>query len=707
MISDRLPIPDPSGRLPVQPAAAATDDEQTLRILEYLQVLRRRWPWILAITVVATAASIIYTVHQPRVYRAVATVEISYGDPSVLNPNDPWGAYVTHQYFLETQYQILQSKALAQRALEDLGWLERADWKALSDPAAVFAGGITVEPDEESYIVLVGYEGFVPEDCRDAANAIVGAYIRYSEERRRSSAAEDERSIFEQANDARARLDASQRGLQAFVQQTNILSFTTQEQMILRRIGEIDSQLNAVRSERVRDQARVESIEQAVAAGAELASLPDLQEGNLVPLRRDRQELGQQRQALAQRYRPDHPEMRALDARIAEADAEIERTADQIVDGLRTTLDQKQREERELTSFVDGLRAQLQDLYAVQSEYESKQQEVEANGRVYNELTERLRRVESFSRLSLNNVALVDPAETPSTPIRPSRRQAALLALVLGLIAGIVLALVVDVLDDRVRSVEQVEQLVGAPSLGALPTAASPEEIELVVDRKPQSPLAETFRTIRAHLLFTSGREPPACVIFTSSEPQDGKTTVCSNAAAALALGGDRVLLIDGDLRKPKMHRLLSRERQPGLTDFLLGETDLETAIRHTDIEGLDLFPAGKHVERPSELLNSPRLAALIETARAMYDRVVIDAPPSEPVADARVLARFADRTILIVSMARSGRRQIQRTAAELAQIGAPITGCVINHVDQARSKYYNKAYYYYAGVDEGSEGKK
>jgi capsular exopolysaccharide synthesis family protein len=320
--------------------------------------------------------------------------------------------------------------------------------------------------------------------------------------------------------------------------------------------------------------------------------------------------------------------------------------------------------------------------------------------------------------ITASNIQVVDQAELPTKPYRPNKSLNLLLAAVVGLFLGIGLAFFFEYLDNTVKTTEDVEQLIRLPSYGMVPEISSERRkrlekgtsypVELITHGHPKSMLSEAYRNIRTSILLSFSEKPPKRILLTSPNPSEGKTTTVINTAIALAQTGAQVVIIDTDLRKPRIHKIFNEENGVGLSNFLSGRAELESIVKGTEIPNLFYIPSGPIPPNPSELIGSNLFKSMMVSLEERFDHIVLDSPPVLGFADSIILSTFVDGIILVVLGGKTPRETLQRAKEVLQQVNAKILGVIINRVDIHRSDYgyYYYRYHSYYGK-EGKKGKK
>jgi polysaccharide biosynthesis transport protein len=362
-----------------------------------------------------------------------------------------------------------------------------------------------------------------------------------------------------------------------------------------------------------------------------------------------------------------------------------------------------------------ALEQQKSDAYKLRDElveYTLRQREFEENRTLYDSLQQRLRTASVQSGLESLEIDVVDAALPPASPVLRPQSTVILTALVFSMLAGIVTAFVMESLDTGLRSIAEIESITELPSLAIIPRARrssadqagtlSTAQRNIGILTQPKSQFAEAFRSLRTSLLLSSTGQPPKIIVLTSATPSEGKTTAASNLAAILAQRDTRVLLIDGDLRRPNIHHRFGLNGKIGLTTVLTGATKLEETVQAVpEIPNLDILPSGPVPPFPTEMLSSGAMEAILKRCEEVYDYIVIDSPPILSVTDGVILARQADAVVLVVRHGKSSKHIVRRARDILLRSGAGITGIVLNAVDLNSPEYYG--YYGYSGYSYSS----
>jgi len=344
-------------------------------------------------------------------------------------------------------------------------------------------------------------------------------------------------------------------------------------------------------------------------------------------------------------------------------------------------------------------------------QYNILKREADTNKELYKGLLQRMKEAGVSAGLTVSNIQVVDQAEIPTGSYKPNKKLNLLLAAVVGLFLGIGLAFFFEYLDNTVKSPEDVEQLIRLPSFGMVPEisyerkkrlAKASYPVELVTHGHPKSILSEAYRNIRTSILLSFSEKPPKKIVITSPNPSEGKTTTVINTAIALSQTGAQVLIIDGDMRHPRIHKIFNEENGAGLSNFLSGNSPLDSIIKKTEVPNLYYIPSGPIPPNPSELIGSKLFKVMMDSLGKKFDHIVLDSPPALGFADSVILSTTVDGVILVVLGGKTPRETLQRAKEVLHQVNAKILGVVINRVDIHRSGYgyYYYRYHYYYGKD-------
>jgi len=634
------------------------------------------------------------------------------------------------------------------------GWLESRAHASASIPASAvdpdveqivlreFKDRLSVDPVRRSRLVQIAFECQDPHVAAQAVNALTANFIQENLESRWRSAQKASEWLSQQLESFKAKLEKSEDDLQEYAQKNGLLFLETQkgdtENIVNERLRELQDELTKAQAERYAK----ESLYRLTEAG-DYSALPGVVDNKLMQeLTARLAEFERQKAALTPTFTGDYPKMKEIQSQIDQIerrlDAERKRAAQGIVDDY---LAATRREDLVRAAFEQQQnQANLVAGRAVQ--YNILKREVETNKQLYEGLLQRLKEAGVSAGMNASNIRVVDAAVPPTRPVRPRPVLNLSVALLLGLCLGAGTAFLQEHLDNTLKNSADVERILRVPALALIPSRESlsygSSSVHRLVDNgssrhrangngngnglanfaaltkssgktwiridgngTQHSALSEAFRGLRTSVLLSAAGRPPRSLTFVSAEPGEGKTTVVSNLSISLAQLGKRVLLVDGDMRRPCVHKLFNiEEREGGLVTFLTGEDGWSHLVRPTGVTNLDCLICGPVPPNPSELLSSDRMQQLIVEAMREYQFVLIDAPPLLNVADGRILATMVDGAVLVVRGGYTPQELAQQAQYHVRDVGARLIGVVLNDVDLRHHGYY-QGYYHYGSQDQ------
>ncbi|BDG03446.1 GumC family protein [Anaeromyxobacter oryzae] len=701
-------------------------------------LLRRRWT-VLAVFAAAVLLTLVVTLRQTRIYAGTATLIIELQAPKVLNNKDVQdvvetgtSSFWSSKEYFETQYRIITSRAVAQRVVEKLqlaqdqrflgldGMKDEAKLKdALQkvDPVETLQERLSVVPVKDSRVVHIIVEDRDPKWAATIANAVADAYIAESLSVRSTTTQSASDWLEQQLADLEAKLAQSADALFAFKQSHDIVSTTWEDRqtVVTQRIAAINDALTKTQVQRATLAARnellaktVEGLKEDPQADATVLSnqnmaIPELKVRYL--------DAKLECADVTSRYLENHPRVEACAAKMAAARQNLDREIQNTVGAARREYDETVEAERKLGQLLERAKAESFGLNQFEREYLSLKRTYDNNQRLYEMVLQRLKETGVTGMLQMSNVRVLDRAEPPEWPVRPRPVRNLALAVLLGLAGGVGFAFLLESLDTTITTREQIEERLRLPFLGIIPRIekAADHSPELAVHSAPTSAAAECLRSIRTNLLFMSPEKPLRTILVTSSGPGEGKTTTAAALAATMANSGNRVLLVDADMRRPRVHKVFGVPTGSGLSSLILGDGSLDASIVRTDVPNLDVLPCGPVPPNPAELLHTANFATLVQEMSRRYDRVVIDSPPAGVVADAIVIATKVDGTLVVVKAGQTSRDVAARTVRSLADVKARLFGSVLNELDLQDRRYAQYYYYrssYYREDEPGSSAK-
>jgi capsular exopolysaccharide synthesis family protein len=587
-----------------------------------------------------------------------------------------------------------------------------------------FKSNLKVALSQNTRIIEVHYRSPDSQMAANVVNTLMQTYVENNYKARFESTMQASDWLTKQLVDLQMKVETDEEKLVRYQKEHEILGTDEKQNIIMSKLDELNKALTEAESERMDKEALYRLVESgdpdAIAASASSVTQgPSSQSASVLldNLRTKQVDLKIQVADLSTQFGPSYPKLTQLNNQLKEVDAQIQAEMRKIAATLRGQYTTALQRENMLHAALEKQKQEANKLNESAIEYSMLKRDVDASRQLYEGLLQKLKEAGVAAGLKSNNFRIVDNARPPTGPIEPDIPRNLLFGLVLGLASGVGLAFVLEALDSTVRTTEQAQMISGLASLGMIPLGSkstregsnpkrlvltsSKEAVELVTQVRPQSQMAESYRALRTSLLLSSLGAPPKVIMITSALPQEGKTTTSINTAVVLAQKGVRVLLIDGDLRRPSIHKTLGMGPHSGLSNVLTGSTTLDEAIvRTTILPNLFVLPAGTPPPNPAELLASANMRDVLLQLREQYDHIVIDTPPSLSVTDAVVLSPRADAVILVIRSGQTSKHALRRSRDILLQVNAKLVGVLLNAVDLTSPDYYY--YYEYQGKYAG-----
>jgi capsular exopolysaccharide synthesis family protein len=572
----------------------------------------------------------------------------------------------------------------------------------------------------------VSFESTSPLQAAQIVNAHIKNFIEQNFQSRYEATTRASTWLTDQLNELKIRVEKAEDARIAYERQNQIWALDDKQSVTTQRLGDLNRQLTDAQSERMRKQSLFE-----FAKAGDADSVPQIRDNSAVQdLLRKRSDINNQYADALNQYGPNFPKVQRLQAQLKELAAAADKEKKAAVARLESEYREARQREDLLTQALDRQKAEVNQMSERMVQYSILKREAEANKALYDGLLTKLKEAGISAGLRSSNIRVVDPAMVPTYPARPAKTRNIALSFVIGLVGGIGLALLREYMDNTVKSPDDIEALVHLPSLAVVPAFTESngdrprskllkgassngheKRIELVAQHLPKSQMSEAFRALRTALLLSQADHPPQVILVTSALPREGKTTAAANLAVTLAQLGDRTLLIDADLRKPGIGRLLSlgNGKYAGLSSYLAGVSSLDlVTVQHPAIPNLSAIPTGPLPPNPADLLSSQKLSEAIAELRTKFKFIVIDSPPIMAATDAVILSVKADGVLLVVRSGETPKEAFTRTRDLLLSVKCHLLGVVLNAVDStAPDYYYSYRYYPYSqgyGPQEHSE---
>jgi succinoglycan biosynthesis transport protein ExoP len=704
-------------------------------LYDYLLVLRKhQWLIISFMLAVVTIVSIATFRMQP-VYVATTRIELGRENVNILpfQGTDSYDYMLDLENYIETQSKILTSETLALQTIRT-GVLTGQPQFQNSDPSSealatgslanqkrppelgAFLGSLTVKRVPNSRLMDISFEATSPELAAQVVNAHIRNFIDQNRRSHYDATTAATTWLTDQLDELKIKVKNSEDARLDYERKNQIWELDDKQSLTTQRLSEISRQLIEAQGERMRKQSLFEF---AKAGDADL--VPQIRDSATVQdLLHKRGELNVQYTEAINQYGPNFPKVLRLQSQLKEIDQSLDREKRAVVVRLGSEYHEAQQREALLVRTLDQQKAEANLMSGRMVQYNILKRDAEADKALYDGLLTKLKEAGISAALQSSNIRVVDPAMIPSFPSRPAKARNVALAFLVGLVGGIGLAILREYMDNTVKTPDDIETLARLPSLAVVPEFEDSNgngrrrktlsealgnghsrQVELVAQHLPKSQMSEAFRALRTALLLSQAGHPPQVILVTSALPREGKTTAAANLAVTLAQLGDRTLLIDADLRKPGIGRLLNMNggKHAGLSSYLAGVSSLDlVTVQHPSIANLSAIPTGPLPPNPADLLSSHRLADAITQLRAKFKFIVIDTPPVMAATDAVILSVKADGVVLVVRSGETPKEAFTRTRDLLVSVKCRLLGVVLNAVNSsAPDYYYSYRYYPYA----------
>ena len=737
-------------RLYEVPYADLNDEGGSGGLVVYFHILRRRkWTVVLA-AFAGVLLAFLYTLPQTPIYGAKSTIEVQGLNENFLNmgavtptadgANGP-------ELDIQTQIIVLGSRSLTDRAVQKLGghtdatppsppsrlsaWrkaLHLPDQSAANSQAvaiATAAGNVSLRWLPSTRVVEVSADSTDPVIAARFVNVLTNEFIEQNMEARWQTSERTTDFLGRQLEEFKVKLEQADERLQAYATQSGLVMTSDKDDLAEKKLDDLQTALSKAQAERIAAQSRYE-----MAVKSPLESLPEvLDDSSLRDYREKLTDLRRSKAQLTASLTDEAPKVKRVQADIDALEAAMTKERDSILKRIHNDFDMASRHEALLSADYDAQSRLVSSQAVSLSHYNILKREADTLRTLYDTMLQKVKEAGVLSAMRATNIRVVDSAIPPARPYKPNMLRNAMLGLLAGLMSGIVFILVREREDRTVQGPGEMSFYLNVPELGVIPhdkTTASrrlsymaartlppahPDQSPVprmnLPARKP-SMVAESFRATLSSILFSGdGGDRPRVIVVTSAKPSEGKTTVASNLALSLAEINRKVLLIDADLRRPKVHSLFGIGTDWGLRDMLTGEdapAGVDTAWISSGHPDLYLLPVGMPASGVSSLLYSPRLEAIIERARKDFDTVIIDTPPMIQISDARVIARMADGVVLVVRSNFTTRDTAVAASRRFVEDGTRIIGTVLNAWDPNSTVGYGYGYDYkkiYHGYDQ------
>jgi capsular exopolysaccharide synthesis family protein len=570
---------------------------------------------------------------------------------------------------------------------------------------------LSSETPKQSNVFLLKYTATDPVVAASVANGIADALIEYNLRLRVKPYQEAAEWLSARLLESKSKVEESEKQLQRYREGKGVVSFESKESVLTQQLQQLVTELVQTENRKQEAEIRYNQLLSVINTPERLATVPEIMNNVVVQgLRKDELDLKRQLSELSEKFGAKHPQIIRLNSQLDSVQKSIVAEARKMLDTSKTEFEIAKNRELSLRQTMEQQKQEVLDLSRKAIDFNVIAGESASNRQFYDLLLKKLQEASLSSGINASTLQIVDLAVAPDEPLRPRRGMLLALAIFLGGFGGVFFALFVEYMDSTIRSAEDVEKFLKLPFLEVVPlTREKEKEGALFLSGNPTTVVAEAFRTIRTGVLLSMVDAPQQVLLVTSSIPNEGKTTVSANLALALAQSGERVLVVDADLRRHNLHKEFGFDPEPGLTNLLQAPKTPDAIRKSGEHPNLYVLTGGTLAPNPSELLGSQRMREFLDFARGRFDRIILDAPPLRVFSDSLVLSQLSDGAILVVWGGATPRPLVQQSAESLRGVKANILGVVLNKIDVNRQDEYNSHYYYsyYSAKKKGARRKR
>lgn len=670
---------------------------------QYLQVVLIRWPLVVGVVFISVLLMTVRVLRETPIYEAEGLLCIMPQNMNIANVKavvDPLSyiGYASIQDYLATQYQLIVSDPVLEKTFYHFNFDQHKAFVGLKEPLRTFAGFFAVLPVRKSFIVKVTFAWPEPTLAARVLDFLLKAFIVSERNRLLGITGTGLKILNKKAEELRPKVLELAEQLQQFTVENNIVSMERSQNIILDRLKDISMALTSVELKRIQYQTRYKEVLKAVELNKDFDSIPEIVES--ITIRDIKLQLLTLRQEMqgfleGKHFGPNHPQLKTIQAKLVVVEERLRLEIVNVLTSIRVSYERCRLEEEELKKTLDKQQQEIFKFNKLGIRYNSLRTNYEVTERSYNLVANRIEEVELANAAGQKeeNMFLVSPPKVPMSPVKPQKRKMVFVTLLTSTIIAVVLCFCIEYLDTSLKTKEEVEALFKSPMLGSVPRSNFSKDgfQSEVVMRQPHSTVAEAFRSIRTSLYFIL--RDHFSVWVSSPVLGDGKSFFSVNIASALAQSGKKVLLVDCDFRRARLHDIFMLNRTPGVTNLIVERNlELEKVIKPSKIENLSILPAGPRPPNPTELLGSSEFGQLMQDCKQRFDYVVVDTPPVALISDAVLAGQHLDGGIMVVRSFTTPREAAQQTMSILYNAKSKLIGTILNDVQATKVRYYGSS---------------
>lgn len=643
-------------------------------------------------------SSFVALIVKDNVYEGIVTLIIEKDTPQILEVKDVMAlgteGFVEYKQYYQTQKEVIKSRSVLKNVFTQLGLDKKPEFAKARDPLLEFSKTITIEELADTRLMKIHAQDKDPKTAALIANTLADVYVRQNMERKINTSVQVKQWLSEEINELTAKTHKADLALQEFKEKNNIVALEDKQNIIMEKLRLLNEELTKAKTRKI----NISAITKQFNESDNIECLPSVDgtqtssTSTLAQLKTRYIETESRIAELSKKYKPLHPKMAAL---LSEQTKIKTRIQTELENAVATA----HAQETALEQALEEQKKEALNLSRLSIQYDALDREASSGRKMFNLVLNRLKETSVTNKIETSNIYVLDYADAPIRHVKPRRSIIMILAIFVGFIGGCSLALILDRLDPSIKSYGDIANVLSIPLLGGIPIIEDLEEQkdrDLLATRFPKSTVTEAYRAIRTAILFSSSsKDKRKDIVITSALSVEGKTTCALNLAQVMAQNMPKVLLIDADMRKPRIDKALELSNKIGLSSFLAGMADFDKIVQKSQVPNLSVITSGPIPPNPSELLSSDAMKELIETAKNKFDRVIFDSPPLTMVTDTSIIANHVDGLIFVASAGSTPRQVLPRIEQLLAEHKNSVLGVVLNNVSQSNQDAYFSNYYY------------
>ncbi|HNW81371.1 MAG TPA: polysaccharide biosynthesis tyrosine autokinase [bacterium] len=697
--------------------------EKEFDIKDILALMKRHIYLFISVIIVVMTLTVAYIYRSINIYKSTASIEIEPKGANILDAGmevvstGSQGYYWSNKEYYATQYEIIQSRAVAEKALESISGenileylgvdISKVDPEKVKDidPIKIIQSKITVTPKKSSNIVEISVDDPDAEKAAFLANSVANAYIDFNLEKKYFATKDAAAWLLDQSLNLKKGLEDSEKMLFEFKQNNNVLATTFEAKQILlsTKIEKFTDTLTDQEIKRNALSARIEEYSKIDLDAPDESFMKEVSKDNQLinGLKLKYLETLSSLDETGKFYGEKHPKVLGLSAEKDNLKESLKNEVSNVVKSFDLELKTLEKEMEKNRKMLSDVQTEAILLNRLDIDYSKLKREVETNKKLFDIVLQRTKEADLSSLLKNNNVRIIDKAIVTNIPVSPMKKMIIMIGFFLSVLFGFVSILLYEFFDTRFRNFQEFEVVTKKPLLGIIPrfvTSETAEFKEIAFEHGKQSFAIEAFRSVRTNIRLSTPDIKLGTLLITSSITQEGKTTVSSNIGVSYSLAGKKVLLVDADMRKPRVHKLFGIKNETGLSTLVVGDNTIDQVIRKNVYEGLDVITCGPIPPNPAEILESERFHSIVKEFSSRYDLVIFDSPPLSPVSDGATIASVVDGVIVVVNINKTPRDVFKLAISKILKPGINFLGTIINDFDQKHDRkfksYYNYSYY-------------